>query len=89
MNKVAKIKIVGDFNSTSEALKDYFSSFLHCGIPSSMPCPYCSKVMVRPDRYKKARSSSHPMMGIVHTEEEKTVVLCEECYRRNQLSEDK
>ena len=89
MDKTVKIKIVGDFNSTSETLRNYFSSFLHCGIPSSMPCPYCGKIMVRPDRCKKERMPFHPLMGVVNTEEQKTVILCEECYKRNFMLKEK
>ena len=58
------------------------------GVPSSMPCPCCGKIMVRPDRYKKERSDVHPLMTIAEllcikncsqTTKREVSVLCKEC----------
>lgn len=72
--------ITGKFDNSPDVLKEYFLNFLHSGVPSSMPCPYCGKVMVRPDRHKKDKAFLHPVMGVTHTEKQDSIVLCEECY---------
>lgn len=91
MDDICEFSILGSSNSTDK-LKRYFKSLLPSGVPSSMPCPCCKKVMVRSDRYKKERSNLHPLMAIAKVlsttnysqgNNEGVSVLCEECCNKS------
>ena len=91
MDNICEFRVL-ESSSDMNKLKRYFKSFMYSGVPSSMPCPCCGKIMVRSDRYKKERSYMHPLMFVAtgkHGNERQctaggTTVLCENC-SKNQL----
>lgn len=87
-SKTIFIKVFKEGNSTSsrEYLERYFKERLKCGIPSSMPCLCCNRLMVRPKQQhsEEYKQRHRYMIGtkIISENASGIIAICEDCYNK-------
>ena len=87
-SKTVSLRVIEDNSSVTskEYLKLYFKEYLKCEIPSSMPCPCCKRLMVRPkERHTEEYKQRHRyMIGTIIKGKNVLglIAICEDCYNK-------